>query len=62
MTDEDKERLHRLLDYAIDNNEDYVLAQYARMDLDWHLHKETYRLLIKKEYDTTQDQQNDQTP
>lgn len=59
MTDEDRQRLHQLLDYAIDNNEDYVIAQYARMDLDWHLHKETYRLHIKKEYDNTTENKQD---
>lgn len=48
MTQEDKDRLHALLDYAIDNDEDYVIAQYAWLDLDWHLHKETYRLHIDK--------------
>lgn len=49
MTSEDKERLHQLLDYAIDNDENYVLMQYANMDLDWHLHKKAYRLHIKIE-------------
>ena len=48
MTQEDKDRLHALLDYAIENNEDYVIAQYAWLDLDWHLNKETYRLHIDK--------------
>jgi len=59
MTDEDRERLHQLLDWAIDHDEDYVIAQYARMDLDWHLHKEIYRLQIKKEYDNTTENKQD---
>jgi len=46
MTQEDRERLHKLLDYAIDADENYVIAQYAWMDLEWHLHKKTYRLHI----------------
>ena len=48
MTDKDRERLHRLLDYAIDNNEDYVIAQYAQMNLTFNIHKEIYRLSICK--------------
>ena len=53
MTPEDRQRLHQLLDWAIDHDEDYVIAQYARMDLDWHLHKETYRLKIWKDNDNS---------
>lgn len=49
MTDEDRQRLHQLLDYAIDHNEDYVIMQFARMDLEYHVHKTTYRMRIKKE-------------
>lgn len=48
MTDDDRQRFHELLDWAIDHDEDYVIAQYARMDLDWHLHKEIYTLHINK--------------
>lgn len=49
MTDEDRKRLHELLDYAIDNHEDYVIMRFARMDLDYHLHQTIYRMRIKKE-------------
>ena len=48
MTDKDRERLHRLLNFAIDNNEDYVIAQYAQMNLTFNIHKEIYRLSICK--------------
>lgn len=48
MTEEDRERLHRLLNFAIDNNEDYVIAQYAQMNLTFNIHKEIYRLSICK--------------
>ena len=49
MKDEDRQRLHQLLDYAIDHNEDYVIMQFARMDLDFQIHRTTYRMRIKKE-------------
>lgn len=48
MTDEDKQRFHELLDYALDTNQDYVLYQFARMDLEYHIHKTVYRLKLKK--------------
>lgn len=44
MTPEDRKRLHQLLDYAIDHDEEYVISQYAWIDLDWHLHEQRYRL------------------
>ena len=53
MKPEDRERLHALLDYALDSDQEYVIAQYARMDLDWHLRTETYRLSFKKYEDTS---------
>lgn len=63
MTQEDRKRFHELLDYALDTNQDYVIYQFANMDLDFNLHRETYRLLIKKENDnTTQDKQDNQEP
>lgn len=49
MTDEDRQRLHQLLDYAIDHNEDYVIMQFARMDLNYQLHRTIYRMNIRKE-------------
>ena len=49
MTDEDRSRLHQLLDYAIDNDEEYVIMQYARMDLEFQLHRTIYRMRVKKE-------------
>ena len=51
MNEEDRSRLHELLDWAINHDESFAIAQYARMDLDWHIHKEIYRLSIKKEHD-----------
>ena len=48
MTDEDRSRLHQLLDYAIDHDEDFVIAQYAQMNLTFNIHKEIYRLSICK--------------
>lgn len=51
MTDEDRQRLHQLLDYAIDNDENYVLMQYANMSLNWQLHFKRYRLHFKIEED-----------
>lgn len=59
FSDEDRIRLHQLLDYACDTNQDYVIMQFANMDLDWHLHKEIYRLQIKKEYDNTTENKQD---
>jgi hypothetical protein len=49
LTPEDRERLHKLLDYALDEEEDYVIAQYATMSLDWQLHRRLYRLNLKVE-------------
>ncbi len=49
MTEEGRARLHNILDYALDNDEDYVLMQFAQMDLDYHIKRKTYRLMIKKE-------------
>lgn len=51
LTPEDRERLHQLLDFALDENEDYVIAQYANLSLDWQLHRRIYRLNIKVEND-----------
>lgn len=47
MSTEDRERLHQLLDFAIDNGEDYVLYEFARMSLDWQLMRRTYKLHFK---------------
>ena len=49
MTEEDRRRLHELLDYALDTNQEYVLYQFARMDLQYNIHKTIYRMRIKKE-------------
>ena len=49
MTPEDRQRLHQLLDYAIDNDESFVIAQYARMDLEFHVHRTIYKMNIRKE-------------
>lgn len=49
MTNEDRKRFHELLDYALDTNQEYVLYQFARMDLQYNIHKTIYRMRIKKE-------------
>lgn len=49
MNEEDRRRLHELLDYALDTNQEYVLYQFAMIDLQYHVHKTTYRMRIKKE-------------
>lgn len=54
MTEEDRKRFHELLDYALDTNQDYVLYQFARMDLDFKLHKTVYRLKLKKSEESSQ--------
>ena len=51
MTDEDRKRLHDLLDYAIDSDHNYVVAEYARMSLDWQLRRKRYWLSLKTEED-----------
>lgn len=48
LTDEDKTRLHNLLDYAIENDEEFVIMQYAEMNLNFHLHRTIYRMTINK--------------
>ncbi len=48
ITDEDRKRFHELLDYALDTNQDYVLYQFARMDLEYQIHRTVYRLKLKK--------------
>lgn len=54
MTEEDRKRFHELLDYALDTNQDYVLYQFARMDLDFNIHKTVYRLKLKKSEESSQ--------
>ncbi len=49
MTQEDRERLHQLLDYAIDNSEDYVIGQFAKMSLEYQVAIRRYRLHINVE-------------
>ena len=51
ITDEDRKRLHQLLDYAIESDQNYVVAEYARLSLDWHLRRKRYWLSIKTEQD-----------
>lgn len=59
ITTEDRERFHELLDYALDTQQDYVIMQFAIMDLDFHLHRIFYRLKFGKKDDTiSQNQQN----
>ena len=52
MTEEDRKRLHELLDYALDTEQDYVVMQFAIMDLDFHLHRIFYRLKFDKKNET----------
>lgn len=54
MNKVDRERLHQLLDYALDNGEEYVIMEFARMDLEFHLHKTIYRLKLKKNEESSQ--------
>ena len=49
LSDEDRARLHKLLDYALDHDESFVIAQYARMDLDFHVHRTIYKMNIIKD-------------
>ena len=55
MTPEDRQRLHQLLDYAIDHDESFVIAQYARMDLDFHVHRTIYKMNIIKDEENVED-------
>ena len=48
ITTDDRARFHELLDYALDNEENYVIMQFAQMDLTFNIHKEIYRLSICK--------------
>lgn len=49
MTEEDRKRFHELLDWALDHAEDYVIMQFANMDLSFQIHRTLYRMHIKKE-------------
>lgn len=49
MNEEDRRRLHELLDYACDTNQDYVILQFARMDLDFQIHRTRYSMHIRKD-------------
>lgn len=49
FTDDDRKRLHELLDYALDTAQDYVIYQFARMDLEFHVHRTIYRMNIRKD-------------
>lgn len=51
MAPEDRIRLHNLLDYAIYHNEEYVIAQFAVMDFEYHVKMKRYKMLIKTEED-----------
>lgn len=51
MTEKDKQRLRRALEYALSNNEEYVIARYARMSNDWRIKTKTYMLHFKIEED-----------
>jgi hypothetical protein len=52
ITVEDRKRFHELLDYALDEAEDYAIMRFAEMSLDFQLHVQEYRLHFKK-YDET---------
>ena len=49
ITTDDRARFHELLDYALDNEENYVIMQFAQMDLAYHLHRKIYRLHLSTE-------------
>ena len=58
MTQEDRQRFHELLDWALDHHEEYAIMQFANLDFDFQLHTKQYRLHIKKyESKDQQDQQ-----
>ena len=48
MTTEDRQRLHELLDWALDHDEDYAIMRFANVSLDYQLHIQEYRLRFKK--------------
>ena len=48
MTNDDRQRFHELLDWMIDHDENFAIAQYARMDLEYQIHRTVYRLKLKK--------------
>lgn len=48
MNEDDRKRLHELLDYAIDTAQDYVIYQFAQMNLDFHIKREILTMHIKK--------------
>ena len=48
MTPEDRQRLHELLDWALDHDEDYAILRFAEVSLDYQLHIQEYRLHFKK--------------
>ena len=52
ITTEDRARFHELLDYALDTAQDYVIMQFARADLDFHIRKKIYKLHLLKEDET----------
>lgn len=55
MTPEDRQRLHQLLDYALDSNQEFVIMQFARMDLEFHVHRTIYKMNIRKEEENVED-------
>lgn len=55
MTPEDRQRLHQLLDYALDSNQEFVIMQFARMDLEFHVHRTIYRMNIRKDEENVED-------
>ena len=44
----DRERFHQLLDYALDNQEKFVITQVANIDDKYVLHITQYRLYLDK--------------
>lgn len=47
----DREIMHKLLDYVMDNNEESGLTQYSTLDENLQLHIDRYRIWIKIDKD-----------
>ena len=47
----DREILHKLLDYCLDNNETSGITQYSTLDDDLVLHIDRYRIWLNIEKD-----------
>ena len=53
MNKKDREAFHRLLDYALDTEQDYVIGQQAYMYKDLTVFRTIYRLILEKTEEST---------